>query len=233
MTEIVELPRGIKKVAFDFDGVIGDTIPLHIEARIEAFNKFGIILNRDIHIEAYHHGASTFDIVSWAISQSQQESSPALVEQVIMLKNKLFYQLVAERSEPVKGIDALIDACYKKFGKLIVVTAELRQPMEAALERYGFSYMFDLELSVTSEDVDEACTKPDPKPYIIATERMRVGSSEVFVFEDSIQGIQSAKAAGCSVIGLDTTHTKEYLEDESEADKVMNVSEALELISKY
>ena len=59
---------------------------------------------------------------------------------------------------------------------------------------------------VTAEEVTNG--KPDPEGYLMG--RKRLGLQEdasVIVIEDAPSGIRAAKAAGCSVIGLTTTHT--------------------------
>lgn len=59
---------------------------------------------------------------------------------------------------------------------------------------------------VTSESVEKG--KPDPACYILGREKLGLVSpgKEILVVEDSPTGIVAAKAAGCRVIGLTTSH---------------------------
>lgn len=71
-------------------------------------------------------------------------------------------------------------------------------------------------ISVTAEEVQDG--KPDPACYNLGRERIGLevpkltGVSDdvrVLVVEDAPSGIRAGKAAGCSVLGLATTHSIE------------------------
>lgn len=48
-------------------------------------------------------------------------------------------------------------------------------------------------------------SKPHPQPYLLGAKAIGVSPENCFVFEDSLSGIESGKAAGATVIGLATT----------------------------
>jgi HAD superfamily hydrolase (TIGR01509 family) len=52
---------------------------------------------------------------------------------------------------------------------------------------------------VTLDDVNAG--KPDPEPYVKACKCLGLDATEVLAIEDSLSGVQSAAAAGLSVIG--------------------------------
>lgn len=56
---------------------------------------------------------------------------------------------------------------------------------------------------VTSADVIHG--KPDPEPYLTAARRLGVPPSRCLVVEDAPAGVQSARSAGCTVIGVSGT----------------------------
>ena len=53
---------------------------------------------------------------------------------------------------------------------------------------------------VALEDVDHP--KPDPEPYVLAARKLGVSPAQMIAVEDSATGAASARAAGCRVIGL-------------------------------
>ncbi|HDX9011885.1 HAD-IA family hydrolase [Aeromonas dhakensis] len=53
-------------------------------------------------------------------------------------------------------------------------------------------------LLVGAEDVEHG--KPDPEPYLLATERLGIAAADCLVFEDAPAGISSALRAGCRVV---------------------------------
>ncbi|KAG8690442.1 hypothetical protein FRC09_011973, partial [Ceratobasidium sp. 395] len=63
---------------------------------------------------------------------------------------------------------------------------------------------------VTARDV--AHGKPFPDPYIQGAQKCNVDPKDCVVFEDAPSGIRSGKAAGCKVIALLTSHSREAVE---------------------
>ena len=49
---------------------------------------------------------------------------------------------------------------------------------------------------------DVTATKPDPEPYLLAATLIGVPPGGCFALEDSPNGVASAQAAGCRVIGV-------------------------------
>jgi mannitol-1-/sugar-/sorbitol-6-phosphatase len=63
---------------------------------------------------------------------------------------------------------------------------------------------------VYGSDVEHA--KPAPDCFALAASRLGVDASACLVVEDAPAGIHAAVAAGCTVIGLTTTHQEESLQ---------------------
>ncbi|KAG8720312.1 hypothetical protein FRC08_000608 [Ceratobasidium sp. 394] len=63
---------------------------------------------------------------------------------------------------------------------------------------------------VTARDVPRG--KPFPDPYLQGAEKCSVDPKDCVVFEDAPSGIRSGKAAGCKVIALLTSHSREAVE---------------------
>ncbi|HZM68192.1 MAG TPA: HAD-IA family hydrolase [Nakamurella sp.] len=57
---------------------------------------------------------------------------------------------------------------------------------------------------VTADDVTVG--KPDPAPYLMGAKKLGFAPEKCLVVEDAPAGVASAKAAGCPVIGVLTTH---------------------------
>ena len=56
---------------------------------------------------------------------------------------------------------------------------------------------------ITSDDITNL--KPDPEPYIETTSRLQLAPQDCVVIEDSFNGVRSAAAAGCTVVGITTS----------------------------
>lgn len=84
-----------------------------------------------------------------------------------------------------------------------IVTSGTRPLVNGWLERLGLAHP---EQMVTAEEVENG--KPDPACYSLGRARLGLSADiPILVIEDSPAGIKSGKAAGCSVLGLTTTHS--------------------------
>ena len=83
-----------------------------------------------------------------------------------------------------------------------IVTSSSLQKMENLYKQNpGFRDKF--KAVITSDLV--TFSKPHPQPYLLGAKAIGVNPENCFVFEDSLSGIESGKAAGATVIGLATT----------------------------
>ena len=60
------------------------------------------------------------------------------------------------------------------------------------------------DLVVTADDV--TIGKPDPAPYLMGAKMLGFPPERCLVVEDAPPGVESARAAGCPVVGVLTTH---------------------------
>ena len=80
---------------------------------------------------------------------------------------------------------------------------------QAALNRLQCAGLAVPRALVCAEDVAQG--KPNPEVYLLAAAQLGVPPGHCLVVEDAPAGIQAARAAGMSVIGLTTTHTVDQL----------------------
>jgi len=91
------------------------------------------------------------------------------------------------------------------------------------------------EVFITSDRVTFG--KPHPEPFesgrIALLAKMTVDQATTVVFEDAPAGIRSGKAAGCIVIAVCTSHTRQQLIDSgSEPDFIVNDLNSVDLVVK-
>jgi HAD superfamily hydrolase (TIGR01509 family) len=84
-----------------------------------------------------------------------------------------------------------------------IVTSSNMNKIDSVRKKINnFEVFFDY--IVTSEMFERS--KPDPEPYLKAAQLANASSDECIVFEDSLNGIMSAKNAGMFTIGITTTN---------------------------
>ncbi len=76
--------------------------------------------------------------------------------------------------------------------------------MGLALARLGAAGLPPHNQMVTSEDVVRG--KPDPEPFALGAARLGFAAADCLAVEDAPAGLDSARAAGCQVVGVRTSH---------------------------
>ncbi len=109
-----------------------------------------------------------------------------------------------------KGIKAIpgalvLTSCLPS-GRWAVVTSAVRRLANRRLDWAGLPAPARL---VPADEINEG--KPSPEGYLTGAAALGVAPAECVVFEDAPAGIEAAKAAGMSVVGLTTTHSPEDL----------------------
>ena len=121
---------------------------------------------------------------------------PGVVAAIDEFERNMDYSFVAGAEEYIKKL--------KINGiRTAVVTSSNLSKMENVYRAHpDFKSMFDLIL--TSEDFTES--KPSPYCYLKAMKMLGAGPGDCVIFEDSVSGLQAAKASGALVAGLLTTN---------------------------
>lgn len=110
----------------------------------------------------------------------------------------------------VPGVENYIKSLKSNGIRTAVVTSSNLLKMENVYRCHpGFREMFDMIL--TSEDFSES--KPSPYCYLKAMRLFGAGPEDCVVFEDSLAGLQAARASGAFVTALTTTNPEEVVRE--------------------
>jgi beta-phosphoglucomutase len=194
----------IKAVIFDMDGVIVDTNPAHRVAWREYFERHGKPLS-DADFVEYISGKHNSQIVAHLFSG--QDLTPDDIRRVGDEKEALFRELYKADITPVPGIPAFLAALRSAGIKTAVATSAPVENLDFVLDALDLRAYFDVllhERSITHP-------KPDPEVYQKAMAELGVRPDDSVVFEDSMTGIQAARASGAYVVGVATTQTPDEL----------------------
>ena len=108
----------------------------------------------------------------------------------------------------VPGVENYIKSLKSNGIRTAVVTSSNLLKLDNVYRCHpGFREMFDMIL--TSEDFSES--KPSPYCYLKAMRLFGAGPEDCVVFEDSLAGLQSARASGAFVTALTTTNPEEVV----------------------
>jgi beta-phosphoglucomutase len=179
-------------IAFDFDGTLVDTMPLHFEAYRRVFATIGISLSSE---DFYNNiGGKASETIPLFLAG--RESSLSVAE-IHKKKKDTFAQLLDTTPPRVLPTARLLPIFYK-VSPMALVSAGSRPGIMQILDKLGWTSIFDV--IVTGEDCKKS--KPDPEPYLVAARKLCVDTTGMLAFEDTVAGLDSAKAAGMVVINV-------------------------------
>lgn len=197
-------------VAFDIEGTLADTIPTHHAARLEAFAQHGYAhITREQHELGVTYGSSTADIIGGILHAAGhiEKNGPfnqhPIVQEVIGSKTELFEKNATNGFSEMPGAADFVECIVSKFGShLALVTSSPERFVLPFLDRYNLARYFPHDLIISEDTVmaNGLKGKPAPDPYTLAMQRL--DAKRLLVFEDTVSGTASAKAAGATVIAL-------------------------------
>lgn len=198
-------------IIFDMDGVIIDSEPLHHKAERKLLARYGItITTEELHSFA---GKDAFQLLNGFIKRYRLRTD-----------FESFYRQHKEnieetfRTSHIPKTDAveLIRSLYDKGIPLALASSSHRQLIKLVLERLDLEDFF--QVIMAGDEIKRG--KPHPDIYIEAARRLGKAPEFCIAIEDSKNGVQSAKDAGCFCIGYVNPNSGN--QDLSRADKIIH-----------
>jgi len=214
----------LQAIIFDFNGVIVDDEPLHLELICRVLAEEGVVITE----EDYHDKYLGFDdrgafVAALAdTGREQLAANTAFINDLIARKAALYLRAIDERCLLFPGAVELVQRLAARF-PLAIASGALRHEIELVLARGGIGNYF--RAIIAAEDVSEC--KPHPEGYVKALAALNahqlqngpngpngqsvlIQPSECLVIEDSIAGIEAARRAGMRCLAV----TNSYRADE-------------------
>ena len=204
-----------KAIFFDYDGLLVDTESLLLEATQEIFAPLGITITKEWYIrENLGRGRSSFD---FAREGGLDETA---IVKLRAERESIYIKLLTARAQVFEGVPEVLASLRGNY-VIGIVTSSTRAVFDTTIRKLGLRDLFDF--FVTGDDVE--CLKPNPEPYLRAIALSKEVPAACLALEDSLRGVQSAKAAGlvCFAIPDEMTRTQDF----SVADRVLTNIQAL------
>ena len=183
-------------LVFDMDGVLIHSNPVHVRAW-EIFNRrYGLQTTPSMLRQMY--GRRNDELI--------REFFPGLTAEEVdargAAKEKLYREMVAGRIEEilVPGLRSFLES-HRRHPMAVTSNAEPAN-LAFVLDQSGLRQYF--RVVVDGHQVSHP--KPDPEIYRRTAELLEIPPQDCVVFEDSLLGVRAARAAGCRVVGVLTTH---------------------------
>src|SRR5438270_2975650 len=198
-------------VIFDFDGVIVDSHPAHMQAWKAFLLTKGKAFS-DAQLSFVREGAKREQILRRFLG----ELTPDQIVSYGVEKEKLF-QARAGELKLIPGFAEFLLQLEAAMVPIAVATSGSRSRVEQALE--AFSLLDRFRAVVTGNDVERG--KPDPSLFLLAAQILQVDASQILVCEDAVAGVLAAKTAGMKCVGIATNGSGSLLK-QAGADLVVN-----------
>ncbi len=195
-------PKEVRAVLFDMDGTLTDSIPYHQEAWLRFLGNHGIHLRpEDFH--AQNHGTIHEMIAKFFPHEKSLQKRAELGEE----KEIIYRTIYRSQLREVAGLTAFLKALQTSKISIHLATMGDQNNIDFTLDGLGIRYFF--QTITGGHEVFKG--KPNPEIFFKCLEKTGLKKEECLVFEDSGGGIRSALAAGLTVIGIATSHTRREL----------------------
>ena len=200
----------IKALIFDVDGTIADTEETHRQAFNAAFLEHG--LGWDWSREEYGELLRTSGgkerlavyIDSLALPRQEKARLKGQVQLIHATKTRIYGELIADGGAPLRsGVARLIGEARAAGVRLAIASTTTSANVSALIgAQFGAAAWNWFEALACGDVV--AQKKPAPDIYIRALGMLRLPAEACVAFEDSVNGLQSAKAAGLYTVVTST-----------------------------
>lgn len=209
----------MKAFIFDLDGVIVFTDRFHYQAWKEMADEMGIYFDETINNRL--RGVSRAESLEIILERYEGEALSAEKKAELMeVKNNTYRQLLSTMTaaDVADEVRSTLKELRSKGYKLAIGSSS--KNAKFILKRVELLEAFD----AISDGNNITKSKPDPEVFIKAGEFLKEGPENCIVVEDAYAGIDAAKAAGMTAVGIGDAAGYE------EADwKIQKFSELLEL----
>lgn len=199
----------LKALLFDLDGTFIDSEHFHYDCWVEILKEF----SETITYEDWTKNYAGIPLPSNCENLKKRFNLPIPLEELIKWRERLSKEGFANKDIQLMPHALETIQFFKAQGlKTALVTASPRVDVELIFKRNGLGHYFDT--MVTRTDVPQ--TKPDPACYNLACELLGLEKEDCIAFEDTVNGLRAAKAAGitCYVVQHDASqHEKLALAD--------------------
>ncbi|HEY2409021.1 MAG TPA: hexitol phosphatase HxpB [Polyangiaceae bacterium] len=184
----------ISAVIYDMDGLLIDSEPFWRQAEIEVFETVGVTLTEELCRETM--GLRIDGLVQYWFERFPWQSKPR--EAVAREVAERVAELISLNADALPGVEASLAFFAERQLPLAVCSSSPQTVIDAALRRLGVKKQMKV---VHSADA-EAFGKPHPAPYLTVAQRLQTSPQRCLVFEDSLNGAISGKAARMKVVAV-------------------------------
>jgi HAD superfamily hydrolase (TIGR01509 family) len=186
---------------FDMDGVLVKSEPVDLRAWLQVLQRYGVTVERNDLRKVV--GMPTPQV----LEHLGKKFGKKLPEDLVHEKRDVFYQLAEVELEEMPGVREILDELVMRDIPVGLASASESKRIQLALRKTGLTPYF--RVIASGESVKR--NKPAPDLYLHVARCLGVSPEHCAVVEDSVIGVQAAKAAGMAVFGYASSLPEDVL----------------------
>lgn len=191
-----------KAILFDLDGTLVNNVSFHQEAWLRFLEKHNITISL-----AEFHTKSHGTIGELIVRFFGTDLSPKRIVELGQEKEQLYRDLYRDHLKEIAGLKPFLDFLIQQKCQLAVASMSDQPNIDLVLD--GLAIRSYFTAIVGGHQVSKG--KPDPEVFLKTANQLGVLPHECWVIEDTMSGVQAARAATIPVIGMCSTEKPETL----------------------
>jgi len=196
-------------ILFDFNGVIADDEPIHLKMFQKVLAEEGIHLSREEYYRTYI-GMDDRGCFESALAEQGRGVTPQKILELVAKKARYYESYIRDHLVFFPGVITFVRRAAARY-PLAIASGALRSEIEFILQRGGIRQAF--QSIVSAEDVSRG--KPHPEGFLLALSLLNKGRNEgdalraqrCLVIEDTLAGVQAARAAGMRCLAIANSYS--------------------------
>jgi len=201
--------KGSWGVIFDMDGVLIDSYKAHYLSWKRMLGRHGLDITENQFASTF--GRTNQDILVHLFPFIDVKDYDALAEE----KEEIFLEIIRNDFLEMEGAGELVSALHEAGALLAIGSSAPKENIQTVLEMMPGGEFFG---TVTCGD-EITRGKPDPEVFLKTAEKLNLPPQKCIVVEDAPAGVRAGKSAGCGVVALAGTVSRDRL---LEADLVVD-----------
>ncbi len=185
---------------FDFDGTLVDSLGIWQDIDVDYLGELGISVPDDL-----HEAIAGMSFEETAAYFKKRFSIPDDVQTIMDRWHAMSESAYKEKIDMLPGAGRFLKSLHEKDLPLGLSTSNVETLTTSCLTRFDLDHVFST-MCFTGGAIKG---KPDPQVYLLAAENLNVSPANTLAFEDTYEGVLSAKRAGMDVCAVDGTWSEE------------------------
>ena len=188
-------------IIFDCDGVLVDSEPVSCKASSTVLRKYGVNITL-ADMAAAFTGKSEKQMIMEIEQEYQVSLPPGIIDEI----QTLYFELAAEL-QPMPHLTGVLDMLRDHAIPMGIASSGKPERIDFSLKMTGLDQYFAVRCSAS----EVTHGKPAPDLFLLTATRIGIAPGNCLVVEDSVFGIQGARAAGMKAAGYTSSHSAAML----------------------